>query len=910
MKTNTLSLLAAASLILLGPAADAQTTLELTGTGSSVAEPVGKVLVANELYTVAGRPEADGAKGMVHIYETATGKEVRRLSGAAAGDKFGAAVALRGTEVVVGSPNAGSGLVQIFDIVTGRELRLILGVPGDNLFGYSLACDGDRILIGVPSFARSGHTDEGKVVLVTLPLGSTATSAFSRVDIFPSDPQDDAFYGYSVAIHGGIIAVGAPFFDHVGAANSGKVYRHDASATVGAPEANTYLSFAPVANDNFGWTVALTPTFIVSGVPFANGGAGQLYVSGLRTAVTWTPNGLPGENLGYSLAASESFIVAGCPNASPVPAFPNSGKVVCWQIPTDLSAGTFSSLSVAQPLIIAGGALAGRAVAIAADRIMIGIPGSNRIMVRSGYGSLEGAGQAVADQFQKGSSLPVSPNPSGRVVNTITQAAAPAMALTPGSGFPEAMVRSTVSLPGVKTANGVAMMAGTGYGPLAFESVNNSGPMYRTTDFFDPLCNSATKFGFLSKGVDLLVNKPFQRLYIGTLAPPLDFAVVATGMDLSFFKLKSFSSPRHATITGFEYFVLPATYSEKLPGLPVTAANDSGISFFTSSAFTATEVFQVREGATVTPFGGGLLLGQLNGRCAFEKRNLVFSSFLQGTVPAKDTCVLSYAPEVGTYSDIAREADGADGTGGAGFSAFLGETSNSRGVNRDCLFRATVIGPAVPAISAANNEGLWSNRDGAGPILVFRKGDNPSNVFPLGVKISRFIRYWINDDRSVYALVALSGKGITAANDVALIQSDSAGAVAVRLREGSPAPGLGAARLGTIGFIDARQGGQWTALCSLVVKTGGATAANNQVLYTGRQASGDLNQPILKLRKGARISRSGSEVIKSIALANKVDDGSSGALATGMGHVISEAGAVSAIVTYADDLQVATMVSP
>jgi hypothetical protein len=214
-------------------------------------------------------------------------------------------------------------------------------------------------------------------------------------------------------------------------------------------------------------------------------------------------------------------------------------------------------------------------------------------------------------------------------------------------------------------------------------------------------------------------------------------------------------------------------------------------------------------------------------------------------------------------------------------------------------------------VTTANNEGLWTNRNGTTPpALVFRKGDNPSGLFDTGVTINRFIKYWINNYGRVYTLVGLTGPGITKANDVALLESTLSNKTLLHLREGDMAPGLGGGIIGNISRVDGRENGNWTALCTVVQKTGAATATNNQVLYSYQDSAGIFPQPMLTMRKGARIGRAGSDVIKSINLANKLDDGSSGAMATGMGHVMSPTREITAILTYQDGHQSVTEVKP
>jgi hypothetical protein len=95
--------------------------------------------------------------------EAALGTELQTIVSAASGDftwgpdaGFGFSVALSGTTLVVGAPFAGgpgAGAVFVFEREDDRwapRQKLTSPVPREHSFGYSVALDGDVLIVGAP----------------------------------------------------------------------------------------------------------------------------------------------------------------------------------------------------------------------------------------------------------------------------------------------------------------------------------------------------------------------------------------------------------------------------------------------------------------------------------------------------------------------------------------------------------------------------------------------------------------------------------------------------------------------------------------------------------------------------------------------------------------------------------------
>jgi hypothetical protein len=191
-----------------------------------------------------GAPE-DGVAGpdggLVLIYSGYDGMLLRKSRGAAAGERFGAALAAVGdadedghADLAVGAPDALAGPLQdagrvvVLSGRTGAELARVLGAASHDRLGSALAAlpgpDGDgamELALGVPGGDAAGN-GAGLVLLLdaaTLKLraelrGRAPLDAFGTTLAAPGDVDKDGVQD---------LAVGAPFADPSGEA-SGRVW--------------------------------------------------------------------------------------------------------------------------------------------------------------------------------------------------------------------------------------------------------------------------------------------------------------------------------------------------------------------------------------------------------------------------------------------------------------------------------------------------------------------------------------------------------------------------------------------------------------------------------------------------------------------------------------------------------------
>ena len=243
-------------------------------------------------------------------------------------DFFGAAVAISGTNIVVGAPGdddggADAGAVFVFSASaptnTWMEAQKLLpagATAANDAFGAAVDINADRLIVGAPQgatsgnayiFERSGSTWQRRA---TLSIGTLTAGAG---------------FGTAVAIAGDLAVVGAPGSD-TAAADAGEVFLFERDPISGAWTQRTGLQgHDTAAGHRFGWSVALDGGRLAVGAPRV-GASGALYlfapdaVSGIwgqqpATSAFTPPVGGVNEQLGGDVALLGDHLFGGAATA-------------------------------------------------------------------------------------------------------------------------------------------------------------------------------------------------------------------------------------------------------------------------------------------------------------------------------------------------------------------------------------------------------------------------------------------------------------------------------------------------------------------------------------------------------------------------------------------------------------------
>lgn len=228
------------------------------------------------------------------------------------------AVAFFKTDALLGVPSADSsapeaGIVKHFRRGDGALLRTLESpapAPGDR-FGFSIAVAGTLIIVGAPGDDAAG-IDSGAAFVF-----DGATGAHVRTLHGPG-PTTNAQFGFSVAARGDDVIVGAPFAGgaHV---DAGAAYLFDGAS---GDLLLTFTNDGASGDDSFGAAVASAGNDVLVGAPLDSGqvesaGAAFLFdgATGARLNVFRGPQAAEGDLFGASVAPIGGDVIIGAPFA-------------------------------------------------------------------------------------------------------------------------------------------------------------------------------------------------------------------------------------------------------------------------------------------------------------------------------------------------------------------------------------------------------------------------------------------------------------------------------------------------------------------------------------------------------------------------------------------------------------------
>jgi hypothetical protein len=295
---------------------------------------------------------------------------------AAMADYFGFSVAIDGNTIVVGAygdgsgaVTAGEGSVYVFRTTNGVAYSQVAKFSatdtayGDWL-GYSVAIDGDTIVVGAPY--KSSRTGAAYVFRT-----SDGGATYGQVaKLKANDGRVRDLFGWSVAISGGTVVVGA--YD-AGTSGAAYVYR---TTDGGATYVTKLTAGWGAYGDQFGRSVAVDGDTIVCGAPGDRGvGSNSGSVSVLQTtdggasydvvAKLTAPDAASYDYFGMSVAIAGGTVVVGAPDHNG-----ESGAVYVYRGATyDQVAKLTASNGAPEDRF-------GTSVAVGGENVVVGAPGT------------------------------------------------------------------------------------------------------------------------------------------------------------------------------------------------------------------------------------------------------------------------------------------------------------------------------------------------------------------------------------------------------------------------------------------------------------------------------------------------------------------------------------------------------
>lgn len=305
-----------------------------------------------------------GLLGLAHVSAEVTLRKITVVRPSADQELgFPRSLASNGSYLVAGmalddtrAPQAGA--VAVFDLRTLRQLRLITAADGEaeDLFGYSVALSGNLLFVGAPQHQESAN-DSGVVYAFDVRTGRQLRK------IVPADPAAGDQFGYALAADGKHLVVGAAHKDM----EMGAAYVFPVSSGV---QRFKLTAANPNAGDLFGYGFAIYGQHLLVGAPGADlpgkANAGSVsHFSLIDGTLLHTLNGLATaaqNRAGVALALDASRIYVGLPgvdagedNVGAIDTFSLlTGNPISRLVGDQLEGGLGSSLALRDHLLIAG----------------------------------------------------------------------------------------------------------------------------------------------------------------------------------------------------------------------------------------------------------------------------------------------------------------------------------------------------------------------------------------------------------------------------------------------------------------------------------------------------------------------------------------------------------------------------
>jgi hypothetical protein len=240
-------------------------------------------------------------------------------------DVFGISVAVQGSTAIVGAfaadigGNAQQGAAYVFgrSAMDWTQLQKLTttGSAGDS-FGTSVALDGDVAVVSAETADVAASANQGAAYV----FARAASTWTEQQKLTASDGAANDQLGWSVAVHGTTVLLGASYHDQGANADQGAAYVFVRSASTWTEQQKLTASDG-AASDFFGWSVSVYDDTAVVGADYhdvaGHGDQGAAYVF-VRSATTWTQqqqltaaDGTISDRFGSAVAVHGDTAVAG-----------------------------------------------------------------------------------------------------------------------------------------------------------------------------------------------------------------------------------------------------------------------------------------------------------------------------------------------------------------------------------------------------------------------------------------------------------------------------------------------------------------------------------------------------------------------------------------------------------------------
>ena len=349
-------------------------------------------------------------RSLLHAYKRAKLSDATQLSFssqdqllAVDGDTFdelGLSVAISADTAIIGAPfhkigtNANQGSAYVFTRsgpTWSQQAKLIASDGGANDgLGYSVAISDNTAIVGAPFDDIGSNDQQGSAYIFVRAGGGTTWT--QQAKLTAADGAVGDRFGFDVGISGLTVVITAYLDDNGSVDDQGSAYVFVRSIATPIWSFQQKLIFIDGASDdNFGYSVAISGSTVIVGVPFDDIGSNLLQGSAcifVRSGTTWTQqarivanDGAADDTLAFDVAISGNTAVVGAPANPPLTTRPGSAYVFV------RSGSIWTQQAKLVVSDIDGNDLFGSSVAVSSEEVIVGAyrdgPGSAYIFTRS-----------------------------------------------------------------------------------------------------------------------------------------------------------------------------------------------------------------------------------------------------------------------------------------------------------------------------------------------------------------------------------------------------------------------------------------------------------------------------------------------------------------------------------------------
>jgi hypothetical protein len=299
-------------------------TQKLTASDGAAYDNFGNGVALSGTTVIVGAPDAtvngNVAQGAAYVFAQSGGSwgQTQKLLAAdgAASNEFGTSVAVQGDTALIGAIQLlhGPGAAYVFTNSGGTwsQAAKLTATGGSDTFGDAVGLDGNNALVGAQETDVGGHFRQGAAFVFTNQGGTWSQSAV----LIASDGAMFDSLGASVALEGSTALVGAPGAT-VNGGQEGASYVFTESGGSWS-QAQKLTASDGQDLDGFGSSVALSGTTALIGADqYSSDGTGKVYVF-TESNNTWTQgiellasDGAAGDNFGWRVALDGSTALIG-----------------------------------------------------------------------------------------------------------------------------------------------------------------------------------------------------------------------------------------------------------------------------------------------------------------------------------------------------------------------------------------------------------------------------------------------------------------------------------------------------------------------------------------------------------------------------------------------------------------------